>query len=412
MKKIGILGFGVVGNGVAEVVFMNSKKLEKRLGEPIEVKRILDIREFPDSPFAKLITNDADTFFADDEISIVVETIGGARIAYEYTKRALSLGKTVVTSNKELVSTHGVELIQLANEHHCNYLFEASVGGGIPIIRPLQRCLAANDIERIVGIVNGTTNYILTKMENDGSDFAASLKEAQAKGYAEANPSADIDGIDAMRKISILGTIALDGAYINPESIFTVGITSITVDDMIYAREMNAAIKLLAIFEKGDDGNVFSYVAPHLVPKEHPIAVANDVFNAIMVTGNAIGDAMFYGQGAGKLATASAVVGDVLDAALHGERFAHGTSWFKPVDTVLQPIENHVCSCLIRVSDSVSTEDMEKAFPEISIQPALYEAAGEKAYILGKDGDMTEANLSIGVNELTDKAISIIRIFA
>ncbi|MBO4495451.1 MAG: homoserine dehydrogenase [Clostridiales bacterium] len=409
MKSIAILGFGVVGCGVAEVIAMNHDRIAKRLGEELVVKKILDIREFPDSPFASLVTTKKEEVFEDPDISIVVETIGGARIAYEYTKMALSAGKTVVTSNKELVSTHGVELVKLAREHNCNYLFEASVGGGIPIIRPLHRCLAANKVERIAGIVNGTTNYILTQMAENGSDFDSALKEAQAKGYAEANPSADIDGIDAQRKIAILSTIALDGAYVDPTKLFTVGITSVTTKDMEYAKEMNASIKLLAVFENGEDG-AFAYVAPHLVSKEHPLACANDVFNAIMVTGNAVGDAMFYGQGAGKLATASAVVGDVMDAAEHAERDAHVAEWFNAGDEVLAPIEKHHISVLLRLPDSVSDDAVSEAFPEISMQPCVYEAEGEKAVILGKDGDMTEAQLAVGL-ESFENVISVIRIF-
>ncbi|MBR2750142.1 MAG: homoserine dehydrogenase [Clostridiales bacterium] len=408
MKSIAILGFGVVGCGVAEVIAMNHERIAKRLGEELVVKKILDIREFPDSPFASLVTNKKEDVFDDPEISIVVETIGGARIAYEYTKMALSAGKTVVTSNKELVSTHGVELVKLARENNCNYLFEASVGGGIPIIRPLHRCLAANKVERIAGIVNGTTNYILTQMAENGSDFDSALKEAQAKGYAEQNPSADIDGIDAQRKIAILSTIALDGAYVDPTKLFTVGITAITTKDMEYAREMNASIKLLAVFENDDEG-AFAYVAPHLVSKEHPLACANDVFNAIMVTGNAVGDAMFYGQGAGKMATASAVVGDVMDAAEHETRDAHVAEWFEAGD-VLAPIEKHHISVLLRLPADVSEDTVSEAFPEISMQPCVYEAEGEKAFILGKEGDMTEAQLAVGL-ESFENIISVIRIF-
>ena len=409
MKKIAILGFGVVGCGVAEVISMNRERIARRLGEELEVIKILDIREFPDSPFAALVTTNKDEVFEDPEISIVVETIGGARIAYEYTKMALSKGKTVVTSNKELVSTHGVELMQLAKANNCNYLFEASVGGGIPIIRPLHRCLAANKIERIAGIVNGTTNYILTQMGESGADFETALKEAQSLGYAEANPSADVDGIDAQRKIAILSTIALEGAYVDPTKLFTVGITAITTKDMEYAREMNASIKLLAVFENGEAG-AFAYVAPHLVSKDHPLACANGVFNAIMVSGNAVGDAMFYGQGAGKLATASAVVGDVMDAAEHAERNAHVEAWYESDKPVLSPIEEHTVSVLLRLPNSVSDDAIAEAFPEISCQPCVYEAEGEKAVVLGSNGDLNEAKLAIGL-ESFDEILGVIRIF-
>ena len=409
MKNIAILGFGVVGCGVAEVIEMNKERIAMRLGEELAVKKILDIREFPESPFASLVTTKKEEVFEDPDISIVVETIGGARIAYEYTKTALSAGKTVVTSNKELVSTHGVELMKIAHDNHCNYIFEAAVGGGIPIIRPMHRCLAGNKIEKIAGIVNGTTNYILTQMAESGADFDAALKEAQSKGYAEANPSADIDGIDAQRKISILSTIALDGAYVDPTKLFTVGITSITTKDMEYAKEMNAAIKLLAVFENKEEG-AFAYVAPHLVSKDHPLACANDVFNAIMVTGNAVGDVMFYGQGAGKMATASAVVGDIMDAVEHQTRNAHVAEWYESESPVLSPIEEHVVSVLLRLPSSVSDDAISEAFPEISCQPCVYEAEGEKAVILGKNGDLNEAKLAIGLENF-DEVLSVIRIF-
>lgn len=330
MKKIGILGFGVVGSGVAEVISMNKDKLTRHMGESVEVKRILDLRDFPDSPFGNLITHDAEEFFNDSEISIVVETIGGATIAYEYTKRALGMGKSVVTSNKELVSTHGVELMELAEQNSCNYLFEAAVGGGIPIIRPMHRCLAANQILKIEGIVNGTTNYILTSMRDAGISYDEALKEAQAKGYAERNPSADVDGIDAQRKLSILSSIALNGLYVAPSAIHTTGISKITLEDILFAEKLGCSVKLLAIYKHPIGGMPSVYVAPHFVNKNQLIASVNGVFNAIMVEGNALGESMFYGQGAGKLATASAVVGDVLDAALHQHKDAHITKWYNP----------------------------------------------------------------------------------
>ena len=250
MIHVAILGFGVVGSGVAEVIAMNEKQLERHLGIPIQVKKILDVRDFSDSPFASLFTKDADDIFEDSEITVVAETIGGATIAYELTKRALSKGKSVVTSNKELVAKHGVELMQLASKNHCIYLFEASVGGGIPIIRPLHRCLAANRISKVAGIVNGTTNYILTQMTESGEDFDSALAAAQMKGYAEKNPSADIDGTDARRKISILASIVLNGAYVDSDLIYSEGIAQVTQQDISYARYMDGKIKLLAILDR------------------------------------------------------------------------------------------------------------------------------------------------------------------
>lgn len=313
--NIAILGFGTVGSGVAETLDINKDVIAKRVGEEINVKYILDIRDFPDSRFANLVTHNADDVFTDKDVRIAVETIGGARIAYEYTKRALSSGISVVTSNKELVSTKGPELIEIAKNNNCCYLFEAAVGGGIPIIRPLYKCLAANKITRIAGIVNGTTNYILSQMKNEGIDFNTALKQAQANGFAEANPSADIDGIDAQRKISILSTIANDGAYIAPDKISAEGISAVTTDDMKFASSIGCDIKLIALYEAGDDKPVV-YVAPTLVDKSNLLFNVGGVFNAIMVDGNSLGQAMFYGQGAGTLPTASAVCGDVLEAAM------------------------------------------------------------------------------------------------
>ena len=311
--KIAIMGFGTVGSGVAETLDVNKEVIAKRIGQEIEVKYILDIRDFPDSRFGSLVTHDADEVFNSD-INIAVETIGGARIAYEYTKRALSAGISVVTSNKELVSTHGPELIEIAQQNNCCYLFEAAVGGGIPIIRPLYKCLAANKITKIAGIVNGTTNYILSQMKDEGIDFDTALKQAQANGFAEANPSADIDGIDAQRKISILSTIANDGAYIAPDQISAEGISAVTTDDMKFASSIGCDIKLLALYEAGEKPVV--YVAPTLVDKSNLLFNVGGVFNAIMVDGNSLGQAMFYGQGAGTLPTASAVCGDILEAAM------------------------------------------------------------------------------------------------
>ncbi len=313
--NIAILGFGTVGSGVAETLDINKDVIAKRVGEDIIVKHILDIRDFPDSRFANLVTHNADDVFTDKDVRIAVETIGGARIAYEYTKRALSSGISVVTSNKELVSTKGPELIEIAKNNNCCYLFEAAVGGGIPIIRPLYKCLAANKITRIAGIVNGTTNYILSQMKNEGIDFDTALKQAQANGFAEANPSADIEGIDAQRKISILSTIANDGEYIAPDKISAEGISAITTDDMEFASSIGCDIKLIALYEAGEDKPVV-YVAPTLVDKSNLLFNVGGVFNAIMVDGNSLGQAMFYGQGAGTLPTASAVCGDVLEAAM------------------------------------------------------------------------------------------------
>ncbi|MCQ2533104.1 MAG: homoserine dehydrogenase [Clostridia bacterium] len=352
MKKIAIIGFGVVGSGVAEVIEMNKEEITKHLGEELEVKYILDIREFPDSPFADKITSDSDKVFSDDEVSVIVETIGGARIAYEYTKRALSMGKSVVTSNKELVSTHGVELLELATKNSCVYMFEAAVGGGIPIIRPLHRCLAANKINKIVGIVNGTTNYILTSMRTKGLSYDDALKQAQANGYAEANPTADVEGIDAQRKLSILSTIAMGGEYISPDMINTTGISALSLDDIEFAEKVGGCLKLLAVYNHESD-KPSCFVAPHVVSRNKLIASVDDVFNAVLVEGNALGESMFYGRGAGKLPTASAVVADVLDAALHANRDAHVKKWFvSDKESVVVPYEDIVTDIIVKAAPS------------------------------------------------------------
>lgn len=314
MAKVAILGFGVVGSGVAEVLAVNGPQIDRRVHTPVELKYILDVRDFPESPFAGKIIHDFSIIESDPEVDIVVETIGGAKIAKEFTQRALTAGKSVVTSNKELVAKHGYELMELAREHGVSYLYEASVGGGIPIIRPLKQCLAANEITEIVGILNGTTNYILTRMIRSGLSFQEALKEAQAKGYAEQDPTADVEGHDACRKICILASLAF-GRHIYPEQVRTEGITGVTLADVAYADSCGRKVKLLGRAIKRPDGKVTAFVAPHLVDGENPLAGVEDVFNAITVKGNAIGDVMFYGRGAGKLPTASAVVADVMEAA-------------------------------------------------------------------------------------------------
>ena len=316
MVNVAILGFGVVGSGVAEVLATNGPHIDQKVDDLIRLKYILDVRDFPDSPFADKVVHDFSVIENDPEVSIVVETIGGAKAALDFTRRALRAGKSVVTSNKELVAEHGCELLKLAAEKGVSYLFEASVGGGIPILRPLNQCLAANEIEEITGILNGTTNYILTRMIRGGLSFDAALKEAQANGYAEQDPTADIEGHDACRKICILASLAF-GRHIYPRQVPAEGITGVTLSDVAWAEACGKKLKLLGRAIRQADGRVCAYVSPHLVDVENPLAGVEDVFNAIAITGNAIGDAMFYGRGAGKLPTASAVVADVIDAAKH-----------------------------------------------------------------------------------------------
>ena len=315
MIDVAVLGFGVVGSGTVEVLDKNRENITKNAHQEIRVKRILDIRDFSDSPYSSLFVQDFETIENDPDIVVAVETIGGAVVAYEFTKRCLLAGKSVVTSNKELVAAHGCELLQLAREKGVNYLFEASVGGGIPIIRPIAQCLAANVITEIYGILNGTTNYILTEMEKKGAEFSSALLDAQKKGYAEADPTADIEGHDACRKICILSSLAL-GKHIYPQFVPAEGISGVTTDDMSFARELGCRIKLLARM-RATGGKVAAYVAPHLVSNDNLLAGVDGVMNSVVVRGNAVGDVMFYGAGAGKMPTASAVVADVIDAVKH-----------------------------------------------------------------------------------------------
>ncbi|HIV25373.1 MAG TPA: homoserine dehydrogenase [Candidatus Scatomonas pullistercoris] len=315
MVKIAVLGYGTVGSGVVEVFEKNRESISRKAGQEIEVKYVLDLRDFPGDPVEKKLVHDYQVILEDPEIQVVVETMGGLKPAYDFSKQALLAGKSVCTSNKELVARHGMELMEIAREKNVNYLYEASCGGGIPIIRPLNTCLTADVIDEISGILNGTTNYILTKMESDGTDFETALREAQAKGYAERNPEADVEGYDACRKIAILSSLAF-GSQVDYQDIYTEGITKITAEDIKYARAIGTSIKLLATSRRVENG-VYAMVSPVMIGAENPLYSVTGVFNAVFVHGNMLGDAMFYGQGAGKLPTASAVAGDVVDCARH-----------------------------------------------------------------------------------------------
>lgn len=319
MANFAIMGFGTVGSGVAEVLRMNGASIAEKLGEPLHLKYILDVRDLSATPYADIAVKDFSVLENDTELDVVVESIGGAKVALDFTRRALMAGKHVVTSNKELVASHGRELLAIAREKNVNYLFEASVGGGIPVLRPLFQCLAGNRIEEVVGILNGTTNYILTRMVKSGVPFAEALKEAQSKGYAEQNPAADVEGLDAGRKICILSNLAW-GKEVLPENISVQGISGLDLKDVAIASAGRYRVKLLGRAVKLDGGKQAAYVAPHLVPEDCPIAAVDDVFNAIMIRGNAVGEVMFYGRGAGDLPTASAVMGDVIDALQHRVR--------------------------------------------------------------------------------------------
>lgn len=319
MVNIAVMGYGTVGSGVVEVVNTNGARINQRIGDELNIKYVLDLRDFPEDPVQEKIVHDFETIINDDEIKIVVEVMGGIEPAYTFVKRCLQAGKSVVTSNKALVAKHGAELLSIAEENNINFLFEASVGGGIPIIRPLNSSLTADEIEEITGILNGTTNYMLTKMFYEGADYDTVLKEAQANGYAERNPEADVEGYDACRKIAILSSL-ISGQQVDFEDIYCEGITEITVEDMKYAKAMGTAIKLLASSKRYAGNRLHAIVAPCMLYPEHPLYNVNGVFNSIFVHGNVLGDAMFYGSGAGKLPTASAVVADVVDAAKHLNR--------------------------------------------------------------------------------------------
>ena len=349
MVKIAVMGFGIVGSGVVEVLAENSAGITRRTGTEIAVKYILDIIDGKDSPFANMIIKDFSIIENDPEVKIVVETIGGVGAAYDFTKRSLLAGKSVITSNKELVATKGLELMAIAKEKNVNYLFEASVGGGIPIIRPIGQCIAANEIDEIYGILNGTTNYILTEMIECGTSFEDALKQAQAKGYAESNPTADVEGFDACRKISILSNLCF-GRNVDPDSLSVKGISDVELLDVECAESLGYKIKLLGRAVRIGEDKITAYVEPHLMSASALLANVNGVMNAIVIKGNAVGELMFYGPGAGKRPTASAVIADVIDAAKHlAARKCYG--WDEGFDGYVTDSAELVTHWYLRVSD-------------------------------------------------------------
>ena len=363
MIQVAVLGYGTVGSGVVEVLENNKEEITKKAGEELNVKYILDLRDFPGDPYEEKVVHDYNVILNDPEVTIICETMGGVNPAYDFSKNALLKGKSVCTSNKELVANHGPELIKLAKENKCNYLFEASVGGGIPIIRPLNYSLTAEKIEAIIGILNGTTNYILTKMDKEGASFEEVLKEAQEKGYAERNPEADVEGYDACRKIAILSSL-MTGKHVDYKDIYTEGITKISTRDFAYAKAMKRSIKLLAT-GKEVDGKYVAMVAPFMIPTSHPLYCVNDVFNAVYVTGNMLGDSMYYGRGAGKLPTASAVVSDIVDCARHVGKTI--MCFWDEEKVELESTDEVMQIFFVRVDKSKnSKEDVEKVFGNVS----------------------------------------------
>jgi len=388
MIQVAVMGYGTVGSGVVEVIEKNKEEINKKSGEEINIKYILDLRDFPGDPYADKVVHDVDLILNDPEIMIICETMGGLKPAYDFTKRALQAGKSVCTSNKELVAVHGPELIRIAHENKCNYLFEASVGGGIPIIRPLNYSLTAEKIDGITGILNGTTNYILSRMEKEGADFEEVLKEAQEKGYAERNPEADVEGYDACRKIAILSSL-MCGKNVKYEDIYTEGITKITAEDFVYARALDRSIKLLAMSRECEDGSFYAMVAPFMIPMSHPLYSVTGVFNAVFVHGNMLGDSMYYGRGAGKLPTASAVVSDVVDCARHIGKVI--MCFWDDQDVELTGIEQAGRRFFVRVEEEKESKALQ-VFESVSVIEA--DVSGEFAFVTDQ---MTE-------KEFNDKA--------
>lgn len=387
MVNVAVLGYGTIGSGVAEVLQTNTEIIAQRAGEEIAVKYILDLRDFPGDPNADKIVHDYDIIDKDEDVQVVVECMGGVEPAYTFVKRALLNGRSVATSNKELVAKHGAELIAIAHEKNINFLFEASVGGGIPIIRPLVQCLTADVIEEVSGILNGTTNYMLTRMKEEGISFEEALKEAQEKGYAELHPEADVEGYDACRKIAILSSLAF-GQQVDFEDIYTEGITSITTEDIRYATAMNKSIKLLGNSWRVD-GKIYAMVCPMLLDNAHPLSGVNDVFNAIFVRGNMVDETMFYGKGAGKLPTASAVAADVVDCVKHTGK--NIKILWNPEKLTLSDLGDFERQYFVRMPADAEAKAITAAFG--AVEMVSVEGINEKAFITGvmKESAFNEA---------------------
>ena len=384
MAKIAVLGYGVVGSGTVEVFYKNRENLEKKAGEPLDIKYILDVRDFPDSPFAEKFVKDFNIILNDPEVSVIAEVIGGLKFSYGYVKSALEAEKSVVTSNKELVAAKGAELLNIAKEKNVNFFFEASVGGGIPIIKPIHACLEANEIDEIAGILNGTTNFILTKMIRDGMGFEEALKIAQELGYAEHDPTADVEGIDACRKICILASLAF-GKHVYPDNVHTEGITKVTLEDVEYMDSYDAKIKLIGCARREDGNEISIGVFPAVIKDESQLAGVSDVFNAILVRGDATGDVVFYGKGAGKLPTASAVVSDIISAVKHSDT-SRSLTWTDSEQSFIRPFERFTCANYIRLSaDSTEvTKAVIKAlFGNVEYLSSKKQPENELAFVTG-----------------------------
>lgn len=394
MVKVAVMGYGVVGSGVVEVFYKNHESIQKKAGMNLEIAHILDLREFPGDPYENLMTKDFNDIINDDEVKIVVETMGGVNPAYDFVKRCLLKGKSVATSNKELVATKGDELLKIAKENNVNFLFEASVGGGIPIIRPITQCLAANEICEIYGILNGTTNYILTQMIQSGVSFADALKTAQELGYAEKDPTADVEGHDACRKICILSALSF-GKHVYPEQVYTEGITKIDLSDVAFCESAGMVIKLIGKTMRISDDKVYATVYPAVISSHSQLATVDDVYNAVMVRGDAIGDVVFYGRGAGKLPTASAVVADVIDCAKHLTSRKY-VSWTDGTPDYVEDYKQDTVAMYVRMNANEC--DVEKAFGKVKFLKNENADKGEIAFITDPMKEQAFDNLISLVN--------------
>ena len=402
MVNIAVLGYGTVGSGVVEVINTNHESINKRAGKEIRIKYVLDLRDFPGEPVQEVLVHDYEVIINDPEVDIVVEVMGGIEPAYTFVKRALLAGKSVCTSNKALVAKHGRELMDIAKEKNINFLFEASCGGGIPIIRVLNASLTADEIDEVTGILNGTTNYMLYKMNTEGCAFDDVLKEAQQKGYAEADPTADVEGHDASRKIAILSSLAY-GKYFDFENLYTEGITKITPEDMEYAGKLGMTIKLLATSRKINKDSYYAMTAPFLVGQNSPLYSVNDVFNAVFVHGNMLGDSMYYGSGAGKLPTASAVVGDIIDEAKHLNKTIF-TNWSSTPAKVMD-MNDVRGRFFVRVKDNAE-DKVKENFGDVKLI-RLEELSGEFAFITP---EMTQGEFKAKIANLGESVLSEIRV--
>lgn len=395
MAVIAVLGYGTVGSGVVEVMRTNKERIESKAGQPIDIKYVLDLRDFPGDPVQDIITHNYDDILNDPEVEVVVEVMGGTNPAYTFVKSALQNGKSVCTSNKELVAAHGAELMRVAKENNVNFLYEASVGGGIPIIRPINRSMTSDKIEEITGILNGTTNYMLTKMTEEDLEYNDVLSDAQAKGYAERNPDADVEGYDACRKIAILASLATEKT-VSYDEIYTEGITHISKTDIAYVKKIGGVVKLLAKAEFDGD-KVWAMVAPTIVMPDNPLSMVNDVFNAILLKGNMLGDVMFYGRGAGKLPTASAVVSDIVEAVKH-KNINLGIGWSEDKQELID-IDNVDVKKFVRVEYNDKTDakaEVEKIFGASEIME-FFGMDNEFAFVTNK---AKEGEINSKLNEL------------